>query len=41
MHLFNTRKPPVPPWNKGKITRQRPPFELKHVWAIQNHVADQ
>jgi len=23
------------PWNKGKITGQKPPLQLKHVWAIR------
>ncbi len=35
MHLFKSQKPYKPPWNKGKITGQRPPFKLKHVWAIR------
>jgi len=23
------------PWNKGKLTGQKPPLQLKHVWAIR------
>jgi len=23
------------PWNKGKLTRQKPPFKLKEIWAIR------
>jgi len=23
------------PWNKGKITGQKPPLKIKHVWAIR------
>jgi hypothetical protein len=22
------------PWNKGKLTGQRPPLKLKEIWAI-------
>ena len=29
-----TRAVPVP-WNKGKLTGQKPPFTLKQVWAIR------
>ena len=24
------------PWNKGKITGQKPPLQPKHVWAIRS-----
>jgi len=24
-----------PPWNKGKIVRQKAPFKLKEIWAIR------
>ena len=24
-----------PAWNKGRIVRQKRPFEPKHVWAIR------
>jgi len=28
--------PPVPePWNKGKLTGQKPPLKLKEIWAIR------
>ena len=23
------------PWNKGKLTGQKPPFTLKQIWAIR------
>ena len=23
------------PWNKGKLTGQKPPFKLKEIWAIR------
>jgi hypothetical protein len=23
------------PWNKGKITGQKPPLKLKEIWAIR------
>ncbi len=26
---------PTPPWNKGKLTGQKPPFKLKEIWAIR------
>jgi hypothetical protein len=30
------KKPIRPaPWNKGKLTGQKPPLQLKHVWAIR------
>lgn len=31
------QKPPTPivPWNKGKLIGQKPPLQLKHVWAIR------
>ncbi len=35
MHLFKSKNPYRAPWNKGKIIGQRPPFKLKHVWAIR------
>ncbi len=34
------------PWNKGKLTGQKPPLKLKEIWAIRirlqinNHVRD-
>ena len=26
------------PWNKGKLTGQKPPFKLKEIWAIRIHL---
>jgi len=26
------------PWNKGKITGQKPPLQPKHVWAIRTRL---
>ncbi len=26
------------PWNKGKITGQKPPLRPKHVWAIRTRL---
>lgn len=23
------------PWNKGKLTRQKPPLKLREIWAIR------
>jgi hypothetical protein len=25
----------VTPWNKGKLTGQKPPLKLKEIWAIR------
>ena len=35
-------KPHHTPWNKGKITGQKPPLKLNEVWAIriQLQIAD-
>ena len=35
MLLFNKKTTPHVPWNKGKLTGQKPPLQLKHVWAIR------
>ena len=35
MRMFKRPKNHNPPWNKGKLTGQKPPFLLKHVWAIR------
>ena len=35
MHIFKREKPKHVPWNKGKLTGQKPPLRLKHVWAIR------
>ncbi len=29
---------PSVPWNKGKLTGQKPPLQPKHVWAIRTHL---
>jgi len=26
------------PWNKGKLTGQKPPLKLKKIWAIRIHL---
>ncbi len=30
-------KPNHIPWNKGKITGQKPPLKLNEVWACKHH----
>jgi integrase len=35
MLLFKKAPTPIVPWNKGKLTGQKPPLQLKHVWAIR------
>ncbi|MFC1673675.1 tyrosine-type recombinase/integrase [Pseudomonadota bacterium] len=35
MQLFKKPTKPHVPWNKGKLTGQKPPLQLKHVWAIR------
>ena len=35
MHIFKRENPTQVPWNKGKLTGQKPPLRLKHVWAIR------
>ena len=36
MHLFkNKNSVQREPWNKGKLTGQKPPLQPKHVWAIR------
>jgi integrase len=35
MRLFTKRTTRQVPWNKGKLTGQKPPLLLKHVWAIR------
>jgi integrase len=35
MQIFKREKPKRVPWNKGKLTGQKPPLQLKHVWAIR------
>ena len=34
LHLTHN-KPHHTPWNKGKLTGQKPPLKLNEVWAIQ------
>ena len=34
MDLLN-RKTNGTPWNKGKLTGQKPPLKLKEIWAIR------
>jgi len=29
---------PSAPWNKGKLTGQKPPLQPKHVWAIRTRL---
>ncbi len=31
----DTANAQIKPWNKGKLTGQKPPLQLKHVWAIR------
>jgi len=35
MRLFTKRTTRQVPWNKGKLTGQKPPLLIKHVWAIR------
>ncbi|MBT3790107.1 MAG: integrase, partial [Alphaproteobacteria bacterium] len=37
---YSTSKPKIPrnPWNKGKLTGQKPPLLPKHVWAIRTRL---
>jgi integrase len=35
MQFFGKTKTKHIPWNKGKLTGQKPPLQLKHVWAIR------
>ena len=35
MRFFKRLKTSKSPWNRGKLTGQKPPFQLKHVWAIR------
>jgi integrase len=38
-HTPATESKSVPvPWNKGKITGQKPPLQPKHVWAIRTQL---
>ncbi len=35
MHFFKKPAMHQVPWNKGKLIGQKPPLQLKHVWAIR------
>ncbi|MCZ6592358.1 MAG: integrase, partial [Alphaproteobacteria bacterium] len=35
MFIFAKKTVQNVPWNKGKLTGQKPPLLPKHVWAIQ------
>jgi len=35
MYLLTHNPKPRIPWNKGKLTGQKPPFKLKEIWAIR------
>ena len=35
MQIFKREKSKHIPWNKGKLNGQKPPLQLKHVWAIR------
>lgn len=35
MRFFEKATTQYVPWNKGKLTGQKPPLQLKHVWAIR------
>jgi len=39
MYLFKERNTPHrEPWNKGKLTGQKPPLQPKNVWAIRTRL---
>ena len=39
MHVFKSEaKTPREPWNRGKLTGQKPPLLPKHVWAIRTRL---
>jgi len=35
MHTFEQHPKPFVPWNKGKVTGQKPPLKPREVWAIR------
>ena len=35
MYLLTHKPKPHVPWNKGKLTGQKPPFKLKEIWSIR------
>ena len=38
MYLLTNTSKKREPWNKGKITGQKPPLKLKEVWSIRIHL---
>ena len=36
--IRNAAPLPSGPWNKGKLTGQKPPLQPKHVWAIRTRL---
>ncbi len=37
-HIFEATGQRQRPWNKGKLTGQKPPLQPKHVWAIRTRL---
>ncbi len=35
MHTFEQARKPFVPWNKGRVTGQKPPLKPREVWAIR------
>ena len=38
MDTRNSPAAPHVPWNKGKLTGQKPPLKLKEIWAIRTRL---
>ncbi len=38
MYLLTHTPKKREPWNKGKITGQKPPLKLKEIWTIRIHL---
>jgi hypothetical protein len=38
MDTANSPAVPRIPWNKGKLTGQKPPLKLKEIWAIRTRL---
>ena len=38
MQSMEDTAPVYVPWNKGKLTGQKPPLQPKHVWAIRTRL---
>ena len=38
MDATTTTQPGHVPWNKGKLTGQKPPLKLREIWAIRYHL---